>query len=192
MTTQSHFIKSFKMSMAISASVSAGEELERVLKATLSFKRHHEEAIKAEKEATLLRDEARAKLSSWHVEFDHVLRYEYSNAEKLEKLREDHDRLRAEYDQTVQHLYWKKVNVRGLKMGLEIREDKLLPAARANKRKADEEAEEKERRVRARAVVEWPDLYLSGCESVEEVDFHGDEFKNWMCSIGCANDLWSL
>lgn len=180
------------MSMTICAAVSAGEELEKVLKATLWFKRHHEEAIKAEKEATLLRDQARARMSSWHVEFSNALRYEYSNTEKLDKLRGDYGRLQGEYDQTVQHLYWKKMNVNVFKEGLEKREDKLLPAARANKRKADEEGEEKERSVRARAVVEWPDLYLSDCESAEEVDFHGDDFKNWMCSIGCANDLWSL
>lgn len=167
------------------STVSVGESLEEVLRQTLLMKR----ALEEHKKEEVLAQEAREAVR--HADLHRVRGSPEADAEweKLILARQ----LKLQYHRN---------SVRVLHDALEFRANKRadlkrkLEAAEAARREAEvarreaevarREAEvEAEARARKRQCLEAQ--YVREC-----VDFDGDDFKNWMCSIGCERDLLNL
>ena len=155
------------------STVSVGESLEAVLRQTLLLKR----ALEEHKQEEVLAQEAREAVR--HANLHRVRGSPEADAEweKLIEVRQ----LKLQYHRN---------SVRVLHDALEFRANKRadlkrkLEAARREAEAAQREAEA-EARARKRQCLEAQ--YVR-----ERVDFDGDDFKNWMCSIGCERDLLNL
>ena len=161
------------------STVSVGESLERqqlaqleaVLRQTLLLKR----ALEEHKKEEVLAQEAREAVR--HADLHRVRGSPEADAEweKLILARQ----LKLQYHRN---------SVRVLHDALEFRANKRADLKRkleAARREAEAAQREAEARARKRQCLEAQ--YVREC-----VDFDGDDFKNWMCSIGCERDLLNL
>lgn len=168
--------------MASRVSVSVGESLERqqlaqleeVLRQTLLMKR----ALEEHKKEEVMAQEAREAVR--HADLHRVRGSPEADAEweKLILARQ----LKLQYHRN---------SVRVLHDALEFRANKRadlkrkLEAESAEAEVARREAEvAREAEARARKRQRLEAQYVREC-----VDFDGDDFKNWMCRIGCERDL---
>jgi hypothetical protein len=163
------------VNMASRVSVSVGEQLEEVLRQTLLMKR----ALEEHKKEEVMAQEAREAVR--HADLHRVRGSPEADAEweKLILARQ----LKLQYHRN---------SVRVLHDALEFRANKRadlkrkLEAESAEAEVARREAEvaRREAEARARKRQRLEAQYVREC-----VEFDGDDFKNWMCRIGCERDL---
>jgi hypothetical protein len=145
-----------------------GEQLEEVLRQTLLMKR----ALEEHKKEEVMAQEAREAVR--HADLHRVRGSPEADAEweKLILARQ----LKLQYHRN---------SVRVLHDALEFRANKRADLKRKlEAESAEAEVARREAEARARKRQRLEAQYVREC-----VDFDGDDFKNWMCRIGCERDL---